>query len=162
MNTYGQTNGHEDRAAITHSVSNELEAELVMNYAKRMKRDFRVDPKNIGVITPYQEQIRVIQKKLAKNGLDMIEVNTVDGFQGREKEVILISFVRSNDRGSIGFLREKRRLNVAITRARRHVLFVGNFGTLKHDQFIHSLFEKIQEDGMMLMCSAFKSIQVQG
>lgn len=160
MNTYGQANGHEDRASLTQSVCNELEACLIVNYAKEMIRGKGIHWENIGIITPYQEQIRVIQKKLAKNReTDKIEVNTVDGFQGREKEVILISFVRSNDQGSVGFLREKRRLNVAITRARRHVLFVGNFGTLTHDDFIHSLFENIQGDGNLINCSKYRDIE---
>jgi predicted DNA helicase len=155
INTHGQMRGHEEKKVMTNSLSNDLEADIVTNYAKRMTKDHRVHLQNIGVITPYQDQIRVIQKKLSNTGMEKIEVNTVDGFQGREKEVILISFVRSNDRGQVGFLKEKRRINVAITRARRHVLFVGNFGTLRHDEFISSLFEGIQGDGLMRAASHF-------
>jgi len=86
----------------------------------------------IGVITPYAAQARLLTERLASTD---VEVDTVDGFQGREKEAILISLVRSNERGEIGFLADLRRMNVAMTRARRKLLIVGDSATLASHPF---------------------------
>ncbi|MCU0702773.1 MAG: AAA domain-containing protein [Fimbriiglobus sp.] len=87
----------------------------------------------IGVITPYRAQVRKLRERLAD--VPMVEVDSVDGFQGREKEAIAISLVRSNPEGRIGFLADARRTNVALTRARRAVVMVGDSATLSHDSF---------------------------
>ncbi len=71
----------------------------------------------------------------------MIEVSTVDGFQGREKEVIIITMVRSNPRGEIGFLSNEKRMNVAITRAKRLCVLIGDSGTVSKNLFLKSLVE---------------------
>ena len=76
-----------------------------------------------------------------------IEVHSVDGFQGREKEVILISLVRSNPGHEVGFLAERRRLNVAVTRARRQVVVIGDSETVGTDKFLAELFEYMTEHG---------------
>jgi len=76
-----------------------------------------------------------------------VEVGSVDGFQGREFEAVLISFVRSNDDGDIGFLSETRRTNVAITRAKRHVFMVGDSGTLGRHEFYSRLIDYVCEHG---------------
>jgi superfamily I DNA and/or RNA helicase len=86
-------------------------------------------PERIAVISPYDDQVDRIEQRLDVDGL---EVDTVDGFQGREKEVVLVSLVRSNDRGAIGFLDEPRRFNVALTRARRKAVVVGDSTTVTH------------------------------
>jgi ATP-dependent RNA/DNA helicase IGHMBP2 len=91
-----------------------------------------VGPEQIGVITPYAAQARLLREKLPEKEL---EIDTVDGFQGREKEAIVISLVRSNERGEIGFLSDLRRMNVAMTRARRKLLIVGDSATLSSDPF---------------------------
>ena len=91
-----------------------------------------VAPGQIGVITPYAAQARLLREKLP---LDDLEIDTVDGFQGREKEAIVISLVRSNERGEIGFLSDLRRMNVAMTRARRKLLIIGDSATLASDPF---------------------------
>ena len=75
-------------------------------------------------------------------------MNTVDGFQGREKEVIIISTVRSNDEGQVGFLAERRRMNVAVTRARRQCVLVCNSETLQRDAFLGGLLEHFQAHGL--------------
>ncbi len=85
-------------------------------------------PEHIGVISPYDDQVMLIRNLL--EGYEGLEIKTVDGFQGREKEVIIISFVRANDEGNLGFLKDMRRLNVAITRAKRKLIMVGNASTL--------------------------------
>ena len=87
----------------------------------------------IGVITPYRAQVRRLRERLAD--VPDVEVDSVDGFQGREKEAVAISLVRSNPEGKIGFLADARRLNVALTRARRAVVVVGDSATLSSDPF---------------------------
>jgi len=100
----------------------------------------------IGVISPYAAQVKRIKKELDFEDM-VIEIKSVDGFQGREKEIILISFVRSNDEGRIGFLRDLRRLNVAITRARRKLICVGDSQTLRHDGVYGKFLDYIAQNG---------------
>lgn len=122
---------------------NDQEAELVATRARALL-DRGVAPQDIGVITPYAAQARRIRELLA---VDDLEVDTVDGFQGREKDAILISFVRSNDEMEIGFLAEIRRTNVALTRARKKLLLVGDSATLSTLEFYARLFEYIEANG---------------
>ena len=97
--------------------------------------EFRsLQPADIGIITPYAAQAAEIRKVLRSRGVPpVVEVRTVDGFQGREKEVILFSCVRANQRGRLGFLSDERRLNVGLTRARRGLFVVGCKRTLRND-----------------------------
>ncbi|MED5452801.1 MAG: AAA domain-containing protein [Candidatus Thermoplasmatota archaeon] len=87
---------------------------------------------DIGIITPYAGQVRAIRDNMPEK-LDSVEVRTVDGYQGREKEVIIFSCVRSNSEGNVGFLADSRRLNVALTRAKRGLIVIGDPDTLRHD-----------------------------
>jgi predicted DNA helicase len=116
-----------------NSYQNSYEAALIQERAEYYIQK-GVDPKDIGIITPYSGQVRLIQ-----NLLPTIEVKSVDGFQGREKEVILISFVRSNDKNEIGFVSDARRLNVSLTRAKKKLVLVGDQSTLG----ANSVFEKL-------------------
>ena len=84
-----------------------------------------INPKNIGVISPYANQVRTINKKTN------VDVKSVDVFQGGEKDIIIISLVRSNNNGDIGFLKDMRRLNVSLTRAKKKLMIIGNRETLK-------------------------------
>ena len=103
-----------------------------------------VAPGEIAVITPYNAQVDHLRRTL--DGLEPgIEIDTVDGFQGREKEAVVLSLVRSNDRGEIGFLSDERRLNVAITRARRHVAVIGDSATISNSAFLAQLVEYMNE-----------------
>ncbi len=111
---------------------NPREAELVVSYARRLLAA-GVPAGSIGVITPYRAQVRLIREKLAD--VPELEVDSVDGFQGQEKEAILFSFVRSNPEGDIGFLADTRRSNVAFTRARRSLLVIGDSATLCRHPF---------------------------
>lgn len=99
---------------------------------------------DIGVITPYAAQVRLLREKLA---IDDLEIDTVDGFQGREKEVIVISLVRSNETGEIGFLSDLRRTNVAMTRARRKLIMIGDSATLSSEPFYARLIEYFESQG---------------
>ena len=101
---------------------NPSEADLVAAKVRALL-DSGILARDIGVITPYAAQVRLLRTKLAIDGL---EIDTVDGFQGREKEAIVISLVRSNDSGEIGFLSDLRRMNVAMTRARRKLIVIGD------------------------------------
>jgi len=88
---------------------------------------------DIGIITPYAGQVRAIRDAIPERN-EAVEVRTVDGYQGREKEVIIFSCVRSNPDGNVGFLADPRRLNVALTRARRGLIVIGDPDTLRNDE----------------------------
>jgi len=105
---------------------------------------------SIGLISPYAEQVRYIRQEISEDenlrALD-IEVDTIDGFQGQEKDVIIISLVRSNDQGEIGFLKDERRLNVAMTRARKKLILIGDSATLSNHILFKNLITHIETVG---------------
>lgn len=116
----------------TESRFNRQEAVLAVKKVRGLL-DAGVRPYQIAVITPYRAQVRLLRDLLAD--VPAVEVDSVDGFQGREKEAVVISLVRSNAEGEIGFLGDTRRTNVALTRARRTVLMIGDSATLSNDPF---------------------------
>ncbi len=108
---------------------------------------------DIAVIAPYAAQVRLIRQRLTDvldhDASDVnLEVDTVDGFQGREKEAVVISLVRSNSAGEIGFLSDERRMNVALTRARRKLIVIGDSATLGGHEFYQSLLEYFEQQGV--------------
>ncbi|EGV60457.1 P-loop containing nucleoside triphosphate hydrolase protein [Yamadazyma tenuis ATCC 10573] len=109
-----------------NSKFNEYEAALVNQHLKKLT-SLQVAPQDIGVISPYNAQVSLL-KRIINN--PAVEISTVDGFQGREKEVIIISLVRSNSSNEIGFLKERRRMNVAMTRPKRQLYVVGDLELL--------------------------------
>ena len=114
---------------------------------KQRLLDERID---VGIISPYRAQVQLLRRLLMKREYfkpfrRMISVNTVDGFQGQERDVIVISLVRSNDEGQIGFLRDLRRMNVAITRARMKVIILGDRHTLTRHPFYRQLWKYITQ-----------------
>jgi len=125
------------------SRENPEEAELAARLADNLRRA-GIDDRDIGVISPYADQADLIGRRLDAEGL---EVHTVDGFQGREKEAIVISLVRSNDRGEVGFLRDVRRLNVALTRARRKLVVVGDSRTVEGEELYRDFIEYAERAG---------------
>lgn len=125
------------------SLENHIEADLVIEIVEEAMK-LTLDLKDIAVITPYKDQVELINNKL---DLDELEVNTVDGFQGREKEVIILSLVRSNQYGNIGFLRDLRRLNVSLTRAKRKLIIIGDSSTINSNEVYQRLINYVQEDG---------------
>lgn len=114
----------------TGSKYNELEAIVVQQHIDKLVAA-GVPPSSIGVISPYSAQVSTLKKLLAPKFDHQIEVSTVDGFQGRENEVIIVSLVRSNDNYEIGFLNDPRRLNVAMTRPKRQLCVVGDIELLQ-------------------------------
>ena len=102
-------------------------------------------PQELGVITPYKDHEEYLKKHL--KGLE-VEIKSVDGFQGREKQVIILSLVRSNLEGDIGFLKDKRRINVAITRAKRKLIIVGDSQTLSTNKIFRDLIQYIKDNGL--------------
>jgi len=113
------------------------EGTLVVQFVEELLES-GIDPDQLAIIAPYAAQTRWLRSRTA---LRQVEIDTVDGFQGREKEVVLITLTRSNDRGEIGFLADTRRTNVALTRARRKLIVVGDSATLATDPFYARLFE---------------------
>jgi hypothetical protein len=107
--------------------------------------DAGVSAAQIGVITPYRAQVRLLRERLAH--VPELEIDSVDGFQGREKEAIVVSFVRSNPEGEIGFLADARRTNVALTRARRKLLVIGDSATLANDPFYQRMLTHFEAIG---------------
>jgi ATP-dependent RNA/DNA helicase IGHMBP2 len=99
---------------------------------------------NLAVIAPYKAHVELLRDRIED---DKIEIDTVDGFQGREKEVVIISFVRSNPSGAIGFLSDERRLNVSLTRARRKLILVGDVSTLTRTRLFDQLHTYVDEVG---------------
>lgn len=111
----------------SHSFVNNLEIEIVLDIIK-MYLNKGINKNNIGVITPYANQVRLLNKKTD------VDVKSVDGFQGSEKDIIIISLVRSNNNKNIGFLNDLRRLNVSLTRAKKKLIIIGNKATLESNK----------------------------
>jgi len=115
------------------SKHNPGEAELAAREVERVL-SLGVEPADVAVISPYDAQVQRLREILSARIEEGLEVDTVDGFQGREKEAVIVSLVRSNDGGEVGFLADVRRMNVAITRARKKLVVVGDSATVcRHD-----------------------------
>ena len=104
---------------------------------------------DVGIISPYRAQVQLLRQLLKQSEFfkpfrRLISVNTVDGFQGQERDIIVISLVRSNDEGQIGFLRDLRRMNVAITRARMKLIILGDRSTLTRHPFYRRLWQYVR------------------
>ena len=134
---------------------NRAEAELTLStlqeyFDKIGKNRILEESIDVGIISPYRAQVQLLRKMIRQKDFfrpyrRLISVNTVDGFQGQERDIILISLVRSNDGGEIGFLRDLRRMNVAITRARMKLIILGNAATMTSHPFYRKLYEFIQK-----------------
>lgn len=135
--------GDDAMNADEESKANDGEANLVCRHVKDLIKS-NVKQEDIAVITPYNLQMELIRAKLHTK-YPKVEVKSVDGFQGREKEAIVISMVRSNSRGEVGFLADRRRINVAITRARRHLCVICDSQTCKNDEFLKSFLDYCEE-----------------
>ena len=133
---------------------NKAEAELTLDtlqhYFERIGKQRLLDERiDVGIISPYRAQVQYLRRLLMKREYfkpfrRFISVNTVDGFQGQERDIIVISMVRSNDDGQIGFLRDLRRMNVAITRARMKLIILGDKDTMTRHPFYRQLWRYIK------------------
>jgi hypothetical protein len=130
----------------SESRHNEGEAFLVVREVERVLA-LGVSPDDVAVISPYDAQVQRLRQLLASRVEEGLEVDTVDGFQGREKEAVVVSLVRSNDLGEVGFLADVRRMNVAITRARKKLVVVGDSATVARHPFYESFVRHAQETG---------------
>ena len=138
-----------------HGRINKAEAELVLstlnNYINKIgKERFLAERLDVGIISPYKVQTQYLRQQIRKREefrpfRQVISVNTVDGFQGQERDIIIISLVRSNDNGQIGFLSDLRRMNVAMTRARMKLIIFGDKATLQHHAFYRKLIQYVDE-----------------
>ena len=136
------------------SISNVAEAHLTLlalqAYFEMIGRERILKERlDVGIISPYRAQVQLLRQLLRKNEFfkpfrRLIAINTVDGFQGQERDIIVISLVRSNEEGKIGFLRDLRRMNVAITRARMKVIILGDRHTLTRHPFYNKLYQYIK------------------
>ena len=136
----------EQRAGDDPSVSNPGQAERVAAEVRRLLAR-GVAASDVGVITPYHAQVRRLRDLLADELTHGLEVSSVDAFQGREKLAIVVDLVRSNDAGELGFLGDVRRTNVALTRARRFLVVVGDGSTLGAHPYYASLLTRAQDTG---------------
>ncbi len=136
---------------------NQAEAQIAIrqlhDYIEKIGKDRILDERiNFGVISPYKAQVQYLRQLIRRDAFfrplrELITIHTVDGFQGQERDVILISLVRANERGRIGFLNDLRRMNVAITRARMKLLILGDSATIARHQFYAALYDYIQQWG---------------
>jgi superfamily I DNA and/or RNA helicase len=144
---------HEEFIGESFGRINKAEAELTLlalqNYFEKIGKQRLLDERiDVGIISPYRAQVQYLRRLLMKREYfkpfrRLISVNTVDGFQGQERDIIVISLVRSNDEGQIGFLRDLRRMNVAITRARMKLIILGNAPTMTRHPFYRQLWQYI-------------------
>ena len=142
--------------------SNPTEAELVTNIISSLIKNDETLTKNIAVITPYSKQVQLIRMELAmkgtghQNSFHRVKVGTVDSFQGQETEIVIFSAVRSNELKEMGFLRDPRRLNVAITRAKTGLILVGDRTLLKTCRHWAALIESCERRGCLVDSTALK------
>jgi superfamily I DNA and/or RNA helicase len=127
----------------SNSHFNSMEADLVVNKVLALI-GAGLSKEQIAVITPYSAQVRLLREKLVDT---KIEIDSVDGFQGREKEAVIVSMVRSNRDGDVGFLADTRRMNVALTRARRKLIVIGDSATISTHPFYQEMLAYFETIG---------------
>lgn len=147
----------EEFVGATFGRMNKREAELTLavlqHYFEKIGRPRILEERiDVGIISPYRAQVQYLRQLIGKREFfkpyrPLISVNTVDGFQGQERDVILISLVRANDEGQIGFLSDLRRMNVAMTRARMKLIILGDTTTLTRHPFYAKLYRYVEERG---------------
>ncbi len=144
---------HEEFVGESYGRINKVEAKLTLAalqlYFDKVGRErVLAEHIDVGIISPYRAQVQFLRQMIKQNEYfkpyrKLVSVNTVDGFQGQERDIILISLVRANDEGQIGFLRDLRRMNVAITRARMKLIILGDAKTMTRHPFYKRLYEYI-------------------
>tara|TARA_B100000401_G_scaffold193092_1_gene130155 strand:+ start:229 stop:729 length:501 start_codon:yes stop_codon:yes gene_type:complete len=140
--------GSEIEEEAGSSRSNMDEAAIVIKIVNDLLAPGDISAEDIGVISPYAGQVRLI-RSMMNDEIDGLEIKSVDGYQGREKEIIVLSTVRANENGVVGFLSDYRRLNVALTRAKRGLIVVGDDRTLRNDATWASWLDWVSESNLM-------------
>jgi superfamily I DNA and/or RNA helicase len=140
----------------TLSYSNPREGDVLFKHLQQLLFEYLNDESaaaiDIGIISPYKEQVEWLKDNLSayemnRTRLSSLSIKTIDGFQGEERDVIYISLVRSNERQEIGFLSDLRRMNVAITRARKKLVVIGDSATIGAHPFYKSFLEYCEKNG---------------
>eukprot|EP00172_Hildenbrandia_rubra_P002120 Plantae.Rhodophyta-Hildenbrandia_rubra.ctg2783.p1 GENE.Plantae.Rhodophyta-Hildenbrandia_rubra.ctg2783~~Plantae.Rhodophyta-Hildenbrandia_rubra.ctg2783.p1 ORF type:complete len:939 (+),score=166.32 Plantae.Rhodophyta-Hildenbrandia_rubra.ctg2783:1966-4782(+) len=134
------------KSQVLESKCNRGEAAVVVGHIGRLIQ-IGIDLAHIAVISPYSRQVTLLRELLHNEYSRGLEIATIDSFQGREKDAVILSLVRSNDMGEVGFLKDDRRLNVAITRAKRHCIVIGDSETISRHPFLANLLHYIEEHG---------------
>lgn len=151
IDTHGK-DCREEFVGASYGRINKTEADLTLlhleDYFRKIGKNRMLDENiDTGIISPYRAQVQYLRQRIKQNSFfkpfrHLISVNTVDGFQGQERDIIFISLVRSNDKGEIGFLSDLRRMNVAITRARMKLIILGDVKTICKHKFYKELYEE--------------------
>jgi len=124
----------------TKALKNNGESGVILNRLKTLN----LEVYSVGIISPYRAQVQYLQSLLLKSKID---INTIDSFQGQERDIILLSLVRSNTESNIGFLNDYRRMNVAMTRAKKKLIVIGDSATIGNDPFYGDLLNYIEQFG---------------
>ncbi len=151
-----EVDGKEEFVGESYGRINRSEAQLTIDtlqqFFEKVGRQRVIEERiDVGIISPYRAQVQYLRRLLRSNAYfkplrSLITVNTVDGFQGQERDIIVISLVRDNDQGDIGFLRDLRRMNVAITHARMKLIIMGNADTMTRHPFYKKLYDYINKE----------------
>ncbi|WP_061206315.1 AAA domain-containing protein [Leptospira santarosai] len=136
-----------EEVSMDDSIINPFEADLEVRLCILLQEN-NWPEEEITILSPYRAQVRLLSEKLREAGLFKVQVSTIDSFQGRENRCILLGFVRSNPEGRSGFLKESRRINVGMTRARDLLLCIGDSSTLLEDPFLSKLIQFAEEKGV--------------
>lgn len=143
IDTSNHPKHQETKSKYSKSYTNRLEAKLALKIVNDYL-ELGFDEEDIGIISPYSDQVNIISNETN------VEVKTVDGFQGGEKEIIIMSTVRSNKKGKLGFLEDLRRLNVAITRAMKKLIIIGDIETLSHNDTYKRLIDDCRSENIVI------------
>jgi len=146
-----------------HSKSNKDEVNILLEHLYQLDEKLEDIRKfSIGIISPYKHQVMLANEILSKDvkleGMD-ISINTIDSFQGQERDIIYISLVRSNDKNEIGFLKDYRRMNVALTRAKKKLVVIGDSATIGVDDFYNSFLTYVEKEGAYRTAWEFMSYE---
>ncbi len=131
---------NEEQGSNGMSLQNEGELQIV----QKLLISENLNPLTTAFISPYAGQVAAAKETLPKE----MRISTIDSFQGQEKEVIILSLVRSNDDGEIGFLKDYRRMNVAITRAKEQLFVIGDSATIGADAFYNAFLSYVEKQGI--------------
>lgn len=138
-------------SSVGNSWVNQLEADLIIDVMEKL-RLFHIKSNQVSVLSPYRSQISCIRNLIGMSQLSnewTESVHTIDSYQGKECEIVIISLVRSNDNGNVGFLNNRNRMNVMLTRAKSAIIIVGNKHCIMQNQLWAKIVKSYEEDNMI-------------